>query len=151
MTIVVVDVSLFHELDVPLMQVLAQNSYWSAKHLGDAGLEAMKVRGRLQEGMVADITIFNPETVTDNAGYKVGTNGLPSTGIPYVLVNGVIMVKDSEVQDSARPGQPIRYSVESTGRFKPLEKEGYLKNLLGGAIPVPHGMHGAGDHVGEQH
>jgi len=141
---------LARELDVPLMQVLAQNSYWSAKYLGDAGIEAMKVRGRLQEGMAADITIFNPETVTDNAGYKLGTNGLPSTGIPYVLVNGVAMVKDSEVQDSARPGQPIRYPVENTGRFKPLEKEGYLKNLLGGAIPVPHGMHGAGDHVGEQ-
>ena len=49
------------EYDVPLMLTLAQQSYWSAKHLGDAGIEAMQVRGRMQEGMVADITIFNPE------------------------------------------------------------------------------------------
>ena len=133
---------LARELNVPLMQVLAQNSYWSAKHLWDAGIEAMKVRGPMQEGMVAAIVIFDPNKVTDNAGYKVGTNGLPSTGIPYVLVNGVIMVRDSKVIDGVRPGQPIRYPVEEAGRFKPLEQEGYLKNLLGGAIPVPHGMHG---------
>ncbi len=141
---------LARELGVPLMQVLAQNSYLSAKHLGDAGIEAMKLRGRMQEGMVADIVIFDPDTVTDNAGYKVGTNGLPSTGIPFVLVNGVIMVKDSEVQNSLFPGQAIRYPVEERGRFKPLEKEGYLKNLLGDAIPVPHGMHGAGAHATEK-
>ena len=42
---------LARELGVPLMQALAQNGYWSAKHLGDAGIEAMKVRGRMQEGI----------------------------------------------------------------------------------------------------
>lgn len=121
---------LARELGVPLMQLIAQNSYWSAKHLGDAGLESMQKRGRMQEGMVADITIFNPDTVTDNAGYKIGSNGLPSTGIPYVLVNGVIMVKDSEVQKGIFPGQAIRYPVEEKGRWVPLEKESYLENLL---------------------
>ncbi len=112
------------------MQTIAQNSYWSALHLGDAGLEAMQVRGRMQEGMVADITIFDPETITDNATYVLGENGLPSTGIPYVLVNGVVMVRDSEVQDGIFPGQPIRYPVEEKGRWIPLEREGYLENLL---------------------
>ena len=141
---------LARELKVPLMQVLAQNSYWAAKHLGDAGIEAMKVRGRMQEGMVADIVVFEPETVTDNAGYKVETNGLPSTGIPYVIVNGVIMVKESKVQNDRFPGQPIRYPIEKSGRFKPLEKEGYLANLLGGAIPVPSLMHGASEQHGEK-
>ncbi len=121
---------LARELGVPLMQLIAQNSYWSAKHLGDAGLEAMRKRGRMQEGMVADITIFNPETVTDNAGYKIGSNGLPSTGIPYVLVNGVIMVNDSKVQEGVYPGQAIRYPVEEKGRWVPLEKESYLEELL---------------------
>jgi len=45
------------------MFTLAQLSYWSDLHLGEAGLESMKVRGRLKEDMVADITIFDPETV----------------------------------------------------------------------------------------
>ena len=124
---------LARELDVPLMQLVAQNSYWSAKHLGDAGIESMQARGRMQEGMVADITIFNPETVTDNATYKVGENGFPSTGIPYVLVNGVIMVQDSQVMDDVFPGQPIRYAVEATGRFEPLDRQKYLDNLLIGS------------------
>ena len=49
------------EQGVPLMFSLAQMAYWPAKHLGDAGLEAMQMRGRMQEGMVADIVIFDPK------------------------------------------------------------------------------------------
>jgi hypothetical protein len=126
---------LAREHGVPLMQLIAQNSYWSAKHLGDTGVEAMQVRGRMQEGMVADITIFDPETVTDNATYVIGSNGLPSTGIPWVLVNGVVVVRDSEVQDGVFPGQPIRYPVEDEGRWIPLVRESYLENLLAPDMP----------------
>ncbi len=118
------------ENDVPLMQTIAQNSYWTALHMGDAGLKAMQERGRMQEGMVADITIFDPKTITDQADYVLGTNGLPSTGIPYVLVNGTMMVKDSIVQEGVFPGQPIRYPVEEKGRWVPLEKKPYLEKLL---------------------
>ena len=92
----------------------------------------MKVRGRLQEGMVADITVFDAEKVTDVADYESGTNGLPSAGIPYVLVNGTIMVRDSEVASGVFPGQAIRYPVEGKGRFEPLAKEKYLDGLLVG-------------------
>ena len=97
------------EHGAPLMQSLRQLSYWSALHLGNAGLEAMQVRGRLQEGMIADITIFDPQTVTDNATHKPGEQGAPSTGIPYVLVSGQVVVRDSRVQP-VFPGQPIRYA-----------------------------------------
>ena len=124
---------LAREGGVPLMQTLSQLSYWSALHLGEAGLESMKVRGRLREGMVADITIFDAANVKDNAGYKVGTNGLPSTGIPYVIVNGTIVVKDSEVLKDVFPGQPIRYPVESKGRFQPLVVEGWIETH---AVPL---------------
>ena len=81
--------------------------------------------------MVADITIFDPKTVRDNATYTAGENGLPSTGIPYVLVNGTIVVKDSKVLKGVNPGQSIRYPIESNGRFKPLEKKTYLRTLIG--------------------
>jgi hypothetical protein len=131
---------LAREHDVPLMQAIAQNSYWSAKHLGDAGLEAMQVRGRMQECMVADITVFDPETVTDNATYVIGSNGLPSTGIPYVLVNGTMAVRDSEVVEGVYPGQPIRYPVEETGRWVPLEREAYLEDLLAPAFTPDGGI-----------
>ena len=62
------------------------------------GLKSMQEGGRMQEGMVADITIFDPETVIENATPKVGENSLPSTNIPYVIVNGTVVVDNSKVQ-----------------------------------------------------
>jgi len=47
---------------------------------------------------------------------------LPSTGIPYVLVNGVVVVKDSEVQ-KVFPGKPIRFPVMATGRLDQISIE----------------------------
>ncbi len=119
---------LARENNVPLMFSLSQLSYWAAQHLGDTGLQAMKDRGRLQVGKVADITIFDPETVTDNATYKAGEHGLPSTGIPYVIVNGTIVVRDSEVLADVKPGQPIRFPVEAEGRFEPVDVNRWIND-----------------------
>ena len=110
------------------MQVLAQLSYNSAKYLGDIGLKSMQVRGRMQEEMVADITIFDPDNVKDNGTYAKGAQ--PSTGIPYVIVNGKIVVKDSMVLKNVNPGQPIRFQPEAKGRFQPLSIEQWTKTFL---------------------
>jgi hypothetical protein len=120
------------EQGVPLMFTLTQMTYWPAKHMGDTGIEAMRVRGRMQEGMVADITIFDPETVTDNSTYKAGEQGLPTTGIPYVIVSGKTVVKDSEFQKVCA-GQPIRFPVEEKGRFVPASVEEWIEEH---SIPV---------------
>lgn len=119
---------LAREEGIPLMQVIAASSYNPAMYLGKTGLEAMQERGRLQEGMVADITIFDPETVTDNSTYAEGT--LPTTGIPFVIVNGTIVVRDSEVLKDVTPGQPIRFPVEEKPRFKPLSIEDWRNSFL---------------------
>lgn len=111
------------EADIPLMLTLTQLSYIHAKRLGDTGLRAMQIRGRMQEGMVADITIFDPENVTENANYTLGQQGLPSTGIPFVLVNGTVVVRDSAVLRDVFAGQPIRFPVEAEGRFVPAGRE----------------------------
>ena len=124
------------ENNVPLMFTLSQLSYWSAKHLGDTGLEAMKERGRVQVGKVADLTLFNPETVTGRATFKTGENGLPSEGIPYVIVNGTMVVKNSEVLP-VKPGQPIRFPVEEQGSFKPLSVDKWLSDHTINAQPLP--------------
>ena len=116
------------EHGVPLMFAVAQISYWPAKHLGDTGLKAMQERGRMQEGMVADITIFDPENVTDNATYKAGEQGLPTSGIPYVIVNGQLVVKDSEFQ-KVWAGQPIRFPVEDKGHFEPITVEAWSRQI----------------------
>ena len=116
------------EAGIPLLHTISQLSYWSALHLGDAGIVAMKERGRMQQGMIADIVVFDPKTVTDNADYKGGTNGLPSTGIPYVLVNGQMVVRDSEAQQ-VMAGQGIRYPIEEKGRFEPATTKQWLEDF----------------------
>jgi hypothetical protein len=114
---------LARENDIPLMQIVAMSSYNTANPLGKMGLKAMQMRGRMQEGMVADITIFDPATIQDNATYAKGT--LPSTGIPHMLVNGVIVMRDSEPLAGVNPGQAIRFPVEEKGRFEGLSEENW--------------------------
>ncbi|TDQ19288.1 N-acyl-D-glutamate deacylase [Algoriphagus boseongensis] len=95
---------------IPLMEAIAKLSFYQAQFLEDV-VPDMKKRGRLQPGAIADITIFDFNTVQDNADWKEGMNSLPSTGIPYVVVNGTIVVKDSEVLKGVYPGQPIRNKI----------------------------------------
>ena len=45
-------------------------------------------RGRLAPGLAADIVVFNPVTIRDRATFAEPS--LPSEGVDYVLVNGVV-------------------------------------------------------------
>ncbi|RRJ82402.1 amidohydrolase family protein [Aestuariirhabdus litorea] len=129
------------EEGVPLMFTLSQMSYWPAMHLGQAGVQAMDERGRLQEGMVADITIFDPENVTDNATYKRGEQGLPTTGISYVIVNGQAVVENGTFK-KVWAGQPIRFEADEEGRFQGLDHSEFLKNITIPAFTVDESGHG---------
>jgi N-acyl-D-aspartate/D-glutamate deacylase len=108
---------LARENDVPLTQIVAMSSYNSAAPLGKMGLRAMQERGRMPAGMVADITVFDPLKVTGHATCAKGT--LPSAGIPWVVVSGTIVVKDSEALKGVNPGHPIRVEPAKR-RFEPL-------------------------------
>jgi len=132
---------LARENNVPLMQAVSMTSYNYAKPLGDMGLKAMQVRGRMQEGMVADITMFDPATVTDNSTYAQGT--LPSTGIPHVIVNGIVVMKDSEPIKRFDAGLPIRFEVQEKGRFEPLTEEGWVKTFYASPIDFGGGVPGS--------
>ena len=94
---------------MPLMLAISKMSYMPAKFLQDNGVPQMAFKGRLQVGADADITVFDPKTVTDNSTLE--KNGLPSTGIPYVLVNGTVVVKDSKVLKGVYPGKPVRNPI----------------------------------------
>jgi len=102
----------------------------------------MQERGRLQQGMVADITIFDPETVTDKATYEKGT--LPSVGIPYVVVNGTIVVKNSQVLEGVTPGLPVRYPPEGS-HFEPITMEGWTQQFYAAPIDFGGGVPGMED------
>jgi dihydroorotase/N-acyl-D-amino-acid deacylase len=62
-------------------------------------------RGLIREGMFADITIFDPAKVIDQATFE-SPNQYP-TGIEYVLVNGKISV-DKGQRTSALAGRALR-------------------------------------------
>ena len=96
---------------MPLMLAISKMTYLPAKFMQDNGVSQMANKGRLQVGADADITIFNPDTVKQVATPANG--GLPSTGIPYVVVNGTVVVKDSKVLKGVYPGQPIRNAVQN--------------------------------------
>jgi N-acyl-D-glutamate deacylase len=95
---------------MPLMLAISKMTYMPAKFLQDNGISQLAHKGRLQVGADADITVFDPATVKQNATPASG--GLPSTGIPYVVVNGTIVVEDSKVLKDVFPGKPIRLPVK---------------------------------------
>jgi N-acyl-D-aspartate/D-glutamate deacylase len=96
------------KIGIPLSLAVSKRTFMIADFLEQNGVPQMADKGRIQEGKDADITIFDPKTVQENATMKDG--GLPSTGIPYVLVNGTVVVRDSETVDDVFPGKPIHGS-----------------------------------------
>ncbi|MEM8889332.1 MAG: amidohydrolase family protein [Bacteroidota bacterium] len=86
-----------------LMDALRKMTLMPAQRLEDVA-PSMHLKGRLQVGADADITIFNPETIIDKADFK----GLQySVGVEYVLVNGVFVVKEGENVKDAFPGRAV--------------------------------------------
>jgi len=120
------------EKGIPLMAVLNQLSYVSAKHLGEMGLKSMQKRGRLQQGMVADIVIFDPNTVTDNSTYEVAWK--PTTGMAAVIVNGTVVVRDDRVLP-VYPGRAIRFDTVEP-KFESLDAEQWDERFLVG-VEIP--------------
>ncbi len=66
----------------------------------------MAKKGRLQQGMDADIVIFDPDTVIDRATYSEPT--LTPVGIEAVVVNGVVVLRHGDFEEGAYPGRAIR-------------------------------------------
>jgi N-acyl-D-amino-acid deacylase len=64
-----------------------------------------KDRGLLREGFAADVTVFDPATVKDESTYPE-PHRYP-TGIPYVIVNGAVVV-DNNRMSAERAGRILR-------------------------------------------
>ena len=62
-------------------------------------------RGVLKKGMWADIVVFDPETIHDNATFEK-PNQL-SEGMQYVLVNGTLVIDDGKMTN-VLPGKVLR-------------------------------------------
>ena len=88
-----------------LMEAIRKMTQMPAVRL-EARVPAMKQKGRLRVGADADITIFDPKTVTDRSTYREPS--LPPVGIQHVIVNGVSVVTNGRAVDGVAPGKPVR-------------------------------------------
>lgn len=65
----------------------------------------LEERGEVREGWIADLVVFDPETVVDRATFE-DPHKYPE-GIPWVFVGGVAQVADGGFRDR-RPGKVLR-------------------------------------------
>ena len=63
-------------------------------------------RGVLRAGAVADLVLFDPDTVAAGADYAAPRR--PSIGIPYVFVAGIAVIEDGN-RTEATPGRSLRH------------------------------------------
>jgi dihydroorotase len=92
-----------------LMEALRKMTLMPAQRL-EGRIPAMKNKGRIRIGADADITIFDPERVIDKATFREPTKY--SEGIKYVLVHGVLVVKDGQLLSGDTPGRPVRAVIK---------------------------------------
>lgn len=94
---------------VTMMNALARMTLEPARLL-ERRTPAMATKGRVRVGADADLTVFDPATVIDRATYEDA--GIPSAGIPYVLVGGQVVVDRGQLT-KARPGRAVRAPVKA--------------------------------------
>lgn len=87
------------------VEVYRRCSYLPARVM-DSTTPAFAAKGHLGIGADADITVIDPERVTDQANYVDGTR--PSIGFDEVLVAGQFVVRDGDIVPDAYPGKGLR-------------------------------------------
>jgi dihydroorotase len=97
------------EKALSLNEAIEKMTLLPAKRLEESS-PMMRFKGRIQIGADADITIFNPETVSDQASFDQGLKF--STGIEHVIVNGILVLKDGAIVNNVFAGKPV------FGKFK---------------------------------
>ncbi len=66
-------------------------------------------RGLIREGFWADITVFDPKNVKSLCTYENDARPAYPVGIPYVIVNGELVIDDNKLTE-ALPGKVLRHS-----------------------------------------
>jgi N-acyl-D-aspartate/D-glutamate deacylase len=96
------------EKALDLMLALRKMTLMPAQRL-EKRAPIFKDKGRIRVGADADITIFDPGRVIDKATFDEPLQA--SEGIPFVFVNGVLVVKDSKLVDGVLPGRAARAAI----------------------------------------
>ena len=87
-----------------LSEALAKMTILPARLL-ESRSPAMARRGRLQAGAAADVTVFDPATISDRS--TIEQTWLESVGVHHVLVGGQVVRSAGVTDRSVRPGVPI--------------------------------------------
>lgn len=88
-----------------LMDALRKMTLMPAQRL-EHRVPSMKNKGRIRVGADADLVVFDAGRVTDKSTYEEPARY--AEGMKYVLVNGVVLVKDGQLQPELYPGRPVR-------------------------------------------
>ena len=89
---------------VTLTDAIRKMSLMPAQRLERSTPEARR-KGRLQVGSDADVVIFDPKAVRDEATYQAPRK--PSVGMAYVLVGGTVVVDHGHIVENKFPGRAI--------------------------------------------
>jgi len=93
------------EKALDLMTALRKMTLMPAQRL-EKRAPMFRDKGRIRVGADADITVFDPARIIDKATFDAPLQY--SEGIAFVLVNGVPVVKDSQIVEGVRPGRAAR-------------------------------------------
>jgi N-acyl-D-aspartate/D-glutamate deacylase len=88
-----------------LMDALRKMTLMPAQRL-ERRVPSMKNKGRIRIGADADLVIFDPQRVIDRSTYDEPAKY--AEGVKFVLVNGVVIVKDGQLQSGVYPGRAVR-------------------------------------------
>lgn len=93
---------------IDLPKAIEKMTIMPARVLEKAAPE-MKLRGRVQKGCFADLILFDPQKVKDNATYENGFSN--STGMDYVWINGKILISKGVMLPDVFPGKAIKGNI----------------------------------------
>lgn len=89
---------------ITLMDAIRKMSFLPAQRMEKA-TAAARLKGRLQAGADADVVVFDPNTIVDHATYQ--SPRLPSTGMRFVIVNGVLLIDQGKLLPNTYPGTAL--------------------------------------------
>jgi N-acyl-D-aspartate/D-glutamate deacylase len=88
-----------------LMDALSKMTLMPAQRL-ERRVPSMRNKGRIRIGADADLTVFDPQSIRDKSTFQDAAQY--AEGIKFVLVNGVLIVKDGHLQPGIYPGRAVR-------------------------------------------